>query len=127
MSDKDTDNKQQQTESEVALDIEVVSVAVAEQEAAQARAKDELNVAQELAEQMSEVLSQVDTEAELGGEAGNAVEVPVKAAKVQQPSLQAKVEKVSEDDEEVLFDDQVDYLEEPAPVVEKNPPGASNI
>ena len=126
MSDEETDNKQQQTETEVALDIEVVSVAVAEQEAAQARAKDELDVAQELAEQMSEVLSQVDAEVELSDQAEQAVEAPVKVAKAQQPSLQAKVEKVSEDDA-VLFDDQIDYLEESAPVAEKNPPEASNI
>ena len=127
MSDEDTDNKQQQTETEVALDIEVVSVAVAEQEAAQARAKDELDVAKELAEQMSEVLSQVDTEVELSDQAEQAVEAPVKVAKAQQPSLQAKVEKVSEDDDAVLFDDQIDYLEEAAPVAEKTPPEASNI
>ena len=127
MSDEDTDKKQQQTETEVALDIEVVSVAVAEQEAAQARAKDELDVAQELAEQMSEVLSQVDAEVELGDQAEQAVEAPVKVAKPQQPSLQAKVEKVSEDDDVVLFDDQIDYLEEAAPVAEKTPPEASNI
>lgn len=127
MSDEDTDNKQQQTETEVALDIEVVSVAVAEQEAAQARAKDELDVAQELAEQMSEVLSQVDAEVELSDQAEQAIEAPVKVAKAQQPSLQAKVEKVSEDDDAVLFDDQIDYLEEAAPVAEKTPPEASNI
>ena len=127
MSDEDTDNKQQQTETEVALDIEVVSVAVAEQEAAQARAKDELDVAQELAEQMSEVLSQVDTEVELSDQAEQAVEAPVKVAKPQQSRLQAKVEKVSEDDDVVMFDDQIDYLEEAAPVAEKTPPEASNI
>ena len=127
MSDEDTDNKQQQTETEVALDIEVVSVAVAEQEAAQARAKDELDVAQELAEQMSEVLSQVDAEVELGDQAEQTVEAPVKVAKPQQSSLQAKVEKVSEDDDVVMFDDQIDYLEEAAPVAEKTPPEASNI
>ena len=127
MSDEDTDNKQQQTETEVALDIEVVSVAVAEQEAAQARAKDELDVAQELAEQMSEVLSQVDTEVELGDQAEQTVEAPVKVVKPQQSSLQAKVEKVSEDDDVVMFDDQIDYLEEAAPVAEKTPPEASNI
>jgi len=127
MSDEDTDNKQQQTETEVALDIEVVSVAVAEQEAAQARAKDELDVAQELAEQMSEVLSQVDAELELGDQAEQAVEAPVKVAKPQQSRLQAKVEKVSEDDDVAMFDDQIDYLEEAAPVAEKTPPEASNI
>ena len=130
MSDEDTDNKQQQKETEVALDIEVVSVAVAEQEAAQARAKDELDVAQELAEQMSEVLSQVDAEVELGDQAEQAVEAveaPVKVAKPQQSSLQAKVEKVSEDDDLVMFDDQIDHLEEAVPVAEKNPPEASNI
>ena len=127
MSDEDTDNKQQQTETEVALDIEVVSVAVAEQEAAQARAKDELDVAQELAEQMSEVLSQVDAEVELGDQAEQTVEAPFKVAKPQQSSLQAKVEKVSEDDDVVMFDDQIDYLEEAAPVAEKTPPEASNI
>ena len=127
MSDEDTDNKQQQTETEVALDIEVVSVAVAEQEAAQARAKDELDVAQELAEQMSEVLSQVDTEVELSDQAEQAVEAPVKVAKPQQSRLQAKVEKVSEDDDVAMFDDQIDYLEEAAPVAEKTPPEASNI
>ena len=127
MSDEDTDNKQQQTETEVALDIEVVSVAVAEQEAAQARAKDELDVAQELAEQMSEVLSQVDTEVELSDQAEQTVEAPVKVVKPQQSSLQAKVEKVSEDDDVVMFDDQIDYLEEAAPVAEKTPPEASNI
>ena len=130
MSDEETDNKQQQTETEVALDIEVVSVAVAEQEAAQARAKDELDVAQELAEQMSEVLSQVDAEVELGDQAEQAVEAveaPVKVAKPQQSSLQAKVEKVSEDDDLVMFDDQIDHLEEAVPVAEKNPPEASNI
>ena len=137
MSDEDTDNKQQQTETEVALDIEVVSVAVAEQEAAQARAKDELDVAKELADQMSEVLSQVDAEVDLGDQAEKVVdlgdqaekvvEAPVKVAKAQQPSLQTKVEKVSEDDDVVLFDDQVDYLEEAAPVVEKTPPQANNI
>ena len=128
MSDEDTDNKQQQTETEVALDIEVVSVAVAEQEAAQARAKDELDVAQELAEQMSEVLSQVDTEVELSDQAEQAVEAPVKVAKPQQSRLQAKVEKVSEDDDDVaMFDDKIDYLEEAAPVAEKTPPEASNI
>ena len=127
MSDEDTDNKQQQTETEVALDIEVVSVAVAEQEAAQARAKDELDVAKELAEQMSEVLSQVDAEVELGDQAEQAVEAPVKVAKPQQSSLQAKVEKVSEDDDLVMFDDQIDYLEEAAPVAEKTPPEANNI
>ena len=130
MSDEDTDNKQQQKETEVALDIEVVSVAVAEQEAAQARAKDELDVAQELAEQMSEVLSQVDAEVELGDQAEQAVEAveaPVKVAKPQQSSLQAKVEKVSEDDDLVMFDDQIDHLEEAVPVAEKNPPEASDI
>jgi len=127
MSDEDTDNKQQQTETEVALDIEVVSVAVAEQEAAQARAKDELDVAQELAEQMSEVLSQVDTEVELSDQAEQTVEAPVKVVKPQQSSLQAKVEKVSEDDDVAMFDDQIDYLEEAAPVAEKTPPEASNI
>jgi len=130
MSDEDTDNKQQQKETEVALDIEVVSVAVAEQEAAQARAKDELDVAQELAEQMSEVLSQVDAEVELGDQAEQAVEAveaPVKVAKPQQSRLQAKVEKVSEDDDLIMFDDQIDHLEEAVPVAEKNPPEASNI
>ncbi len=134
MSDEDTDSKQQQTETEGALDIEVVSVAVAEQEAAQARAKDELNVAQELAEQMSEVLSQVEAKVELGDQAEKVVEAPVKVveapvkvAKPQQPNLQAKVEKVSEEDDAVLFDDRVDYLEEAAPVAEKTPPEANNI
>ena len=127
MSDEETDNKQQQGQTEAALDIEVVSVAVAEQEAAQARAKDDLDVAQELAEQMSEVLSQVDTEVGLSDPVEQAVEAPVKVAKAPQPSFQAKVEKVSEDDDVVLFDDQVDYLEEAAPVAEKNPPEASNI
>lgn len=127
MSDEETDNKQQQGQTEAALDIEVVSVEVAEQEAAQARAEAEQKVEQQLAEQMSEVLNKVESEAVLEDEAEQAVETPVKVATPQQPSLQAKVEKVSEDDDVVLFDDQVDYLEEAAPVAEKNPPEASNI
>ena len=127
MSDEETDNKQQQGQTEAALDIEVVSVEVAEQEAAQARAEAEQKVEQQLAEQMSEVLNKVESEAVLEDEAEQAVETPVKVATPQQPSLQAKVEKVSEDDDVVLFDDQVDYLEEAAPVAEKKPPEASNI
>ena len=127
MSDEETDNKQQQGQTEAALDIEVVSVEVAEQEAAQARAEAEQKVEQQLAEQMSEVLNKVESEAVLEDEAEQAVETPVKVATPQQPSLQAKVEKVSEDDDAVLFDDQIDYLEESAPVAEKNPPEASNI
>ncbi|HAW16779.1 MAG TPA: hypothetical protein DCW89_00680 [Oceanospirillaceae bacterium] len=127
MSDEETDNKQQQGQTEAALDIEVVSVEVAEQEAAQARAEAEQKVEQQLAEQMSEVLNKVESEAVLEDEAEQAVETPVKVATPQQPSLQAKVEKVSEDDDEVLFDNQVDYLEEAAPVAEKKPPEASNI
>jgi hypothetical protein len=127
MSDEETDNKQQQGQTEAALDIEVVSVEVAEQEAAQARAEAEQKVEQQLAEQMSEVLNKVESEAVLEDEAEQAVETPVKVATPQQPSLQAKVEKVSEDDDVVLFDNQVDYLEEAAPVAEKKPPEASNI
>jgi hypothetical protein len=127
MSDEETDNKQQQGQTEAALDIEVVSVEVAEQEAAQARAEAEQKVEQQLAEQMSEVLNKVESEAVLEDEAEQAVETPVKVATPQQPSLQAKVEKVSEDDDVVLFDNQVDYLEEAALVAEKKPPEASNI
>ena len=134
MSDQDTDNKQNQNDTEVALDIEVVSVQEAEQEAAQARAQvgpEQLLMEEELAEQMSEVLSQIEVEQDVALEVNiEGEETPAKVVQSRQSrqsSLQAKVEKVAEDEETILFDDQNESLEKATPVVEKSHTEINNI
>lgn len=137
MSDQDTDNKQNQNDTEVALDIEVVSVQEAEQEAAQARAQvgpEQLLMEEELAEQMSEVLSQIEVEQDVALEVNiEGEETPAKvvqsrqSSQSSQSSLQAKVEKVAEDEETILFDDQNESLEKATPVVEKSHTEINNI
>ena len=134
MSDEDTDNKQNQNDTEVALDIEVVSVQEAEQEAAQARAQvgpEQLLMEEELAEQMSEVLSQIEVEQDVALEVNiEGEETPAKVVQSRQSSqssLQAKVEKVAEDEETILFDDQNESLEKATPVVEKSHTEINNI
>ena len=119
MSDQNTDTDQEKNEPEVALDIEIVSVQQAEEEAAAARAKvdpEEVLMEQGLVEEMSTVLNQLDPKEE----AESKVELGAESSgleKPKQPKLQAKVKKVAEDDDVVLFDDAPDGQEEQEPVV----------
>ena len=119
MSDQNTDTDQEKNEPEAALDIEIVSVQQAEEEAAAARAKvdpEEVLMEQGLVEEMSTVLNQLDPKEE----AESKVELGAESSgleKPKQPKLQAKVKKVAEDDDVVLFDDAPDGQEEQEPVV----------
>ena len=119
MSDQNTDTDQENNEPEAALDIEIVSVQQAEEEAAAARAKvdpEEVLMEQGLVEEMSTVLNQLDPKEE----AESKVELGAESSgleKPKQPKLQAKVKKVAEDDDVVLFDDAPDGQEEQEPVV----------
>ena len=119
MSDQNTDTDQEKNEPEVALDIEIVSVQQAEEEAAAARAKvdpEEVLMEQGLVDEMSTVLDQLDPKEE----AESKVELGAESSgleKPKQPKLQAKVKKVAEDDDVVLFDDAPDGQEEQEPVV----------
>ena len=119
MSDQNTDTDQENNGPEAALDIEIVSVQQAEEEAAAARAKvdpEEVLMEQGLVEEMSTVLNQLDPKEE----AESKVELGAESSgleKPKQPKLQAKVKKVAEDDDVVLFDDAPDGQEEQEPVV----------
>ena len=119
MSDQNTDTDQENNEPEAALDIEIVSVQQAEEEAAAARAKvdpEEVLMEQGLVDEMSTVLDQLDPKEE----AESKVELGAESSgleKPKQPKLQAKVKKVAEDDDVVLFDDAPDGQEEQQPVV----------
>ena len=119
MSDQNTDTDQEKNEPEAALDIEIVSVQQAEEEAAAARAKvdpEEVLMEQGLVDEMSTVLDQLDPKEE----AESKVELGAESSgleKPKQPKLQAKVKKVAEDDDVVLFDDAPDGQEEQEPVV----------
>ena len=119
MSDQNTDTDQEKNEPEAALDIEIVSVQQAEEEAAAARAKvdpEEVLMEQGLVEEMSTVLNQLDPKEE----AESKVELGAESSgleKPKQPKLQAKVKKVAEDDDVVLFDEAPDGQEEQQPVV----------
>ena len=119
MSDQNTDTDQENNEPEAALDIEIVSVQQAEEEAAAARAKvdpEEVLMEQGLVDEMSTVLDQLDPKEE----AESKVELGAESSgleKPKQPKLQAKVKKVAEDDDVVLFDDAPDGQEEQEPVV----------
>jgi hypothetical protein len=119
MSDQNTDTDQENNGPEAALDIEIVSVQQAEEEAAAARAKvdpEEVLMEQGLVDEMSTVLNQLDPKEE----AESKVELGAESSgleKPKQPKLQAKVKKVAEDDDVVLFDDAPDGQEEQEPVV----------
>ena len=119
MSDQNTDTDQENNGPEAALDIEIVSVQQAEEEAAAARAKvdpEEVLMEQGLVDEMSTVLDQLDPKEE----AESKVELGAESSgleKPKQPKLQAKVKKVAEDDDVVLFDDAPDGQEEQEPVV----------
>jgi hypothetical protein len=126
MSDQNTDTDQKQDEPEVALDIEIVSVQEAEAEAAEARAKidpEEVLMEQELAEEMSTVLNQLDP----NDEAESRAELGAESAEITKPRLQAKVKKVAEDDDVLLYDNEQDYQEEYDPVAVESTVDQQNI
>ena len=122
MSDQNTDTDQEKNKPAMALDIELVSVQQAEEEAAAARAKvdpDDVLMEQGLAEEMSTVLNQLGPHEE----AESKVELTAESAAIEntgQSTLQAKVKKVVEDDDVVLFDDAPDHQAEDESVVVEN-------
>ena len=114
MSDQDTDSNQEKNKAEAALDIELVSVEEAEAEAAQARlaVDPEQGEAEEVVEQVAEVPDQPEGEVESqeveedGELEQKKVEAaPIEVEKTRPPLLKTKLEKVAEEDDAVLFDD----------------------
>ena len=114
MSDQDTDSNQEKNKAEAALDIELVSVEEAEAEAAQARlaVDPEQGEAEEVVEQVAEVPDQPEGEVESQEveeddelEQKKVEAAPIEVEKTRPPLLKTKLEKVAEEDDAVLFDD----------------------